>query len=241
MRPIKRHWVAATMLVLTVGTLSSCSLRPDPATNVTAVLFDVSASTNDQAIRDRYQTTFDMVLNSMDGINDKGGVLGADIIDDNPQAHGELPVNQRFKSCTVLDNSLTCKQALSTERNQAIKDVGAILARRSAGTDIVGGLDLAQQFLQAYGSADTKNVVILSDMVQTARGYRFGRVTDWSDTEIQKLIGEMGKVDLHGVHVYVVGAGATTPGSLPPSSIDGMGRFWRAYLQACGSVLPVFP
>src|SRR4029079_2089210 len=109
----------------------------------TVVLFDVSASTRSADVRARYERTFGMVL---DDLEQEGGVLGADVIDDNPLAHGDLPVNETFDGCGLLDNGLDCRQAADEQRPRAEQRANDILAVRTVGTDVFGALELADQF-----------------------------------------------------------------------------------------------
>src|SRR2546427_11089743 len=59
---------------------------------VTTVLFDLSGSTSAQAIRQQYMRDFTKILDTVAS----GGVIAADIIDDNPLAHSTFPINELF-------------------------------------------------------------------------------------------------------------------------------------------------
>src|SRR3989454_12067849 len=59
---------------------------------VTTVLFDLSGSTSAQAIRQQYMRDFTKILDAVAS----GGVIAADIIDDNPLAHSTFPINESF-------------------------------------------------------------------------------------------------------------------------------------------------
>jgi hypothetical protein len=201
------------------------------------VLFDVSASTRSADVRERYERTFELVL---DDLADEGGVLGADVIDDNPLAHGGLPVNERFDGCTLLDNGLECRQGAADQRARAERTAGEILASHSVGTDVFGALELARQFFDAYPETDVRRIVVLSDMVQRARGLRFPSVADWSASNVNDMVRSAPHLDLGGVEVYVVGVGATTSSGLRPAQIDGIGRFWTSFLEGSGARIAFF-
>ncbi|MDP9301979.1 MAG: hypothetical protein M3P43_13980, partial [Actinomycetota bacterium] len=110
-------------------------------------------------------------------------------------------------------------------------EASAILGRSSRGTDVFGALALAEQFFAAYPGSNDRTLVILSDMVQSANGMHLGAVSDWSQGGINQLMTQAPKVDLTGVQVYMVGAGATTLAGTTPEQIDGIHRFWSAWFQ----------
>jgi hypothetical protein len=110
-----------------------------------------------------------------------------------------------------------------------------ILENASRGTDVFGALTLASQFFEAYPEAGERTVVLLSDMVQFANGIRLGSVEKWSPAELSSLLEEAPTVDLTGVRVYVVGAGATTTTELTPAQIEGIGSFWSRWFERAGA------
>lgn len=229
-RPVRvRAVVAPVALVLAaVG----CTAVARESRSATVVLFDASNSTRTDAVRARYERTFDLVLANL---RDDGGALGVDVIDDAPLAHGELPVSDTFQPCTILDNSLDCRQTLESTSAEARHAVRAIWERHALGTDVFGALSLAEQFFAAYPGWNPRTLVICSDMVQFANGLRFPAVRDWSQPAIRDLLSRAPAVDLAGVQVYVVGAGATSGGRLTAERIEGIERFWRAWFEAMGA------
>jgi hypothetical protein len=176
--------------------------------------------------------TFAMVL---DHLRDDGGVLGADIVDANPLAHGSLPINETFESCTITDNSLDCREAQDEQGRRVLDASNAILENASRGTDVFGALTLASQFFEAYPEAGERTVVLLSDMVQFANGIRLGSVERWSPAELSALLEDAPTIDLTGVRVYVVGAGATTTTELAPAQIEGIASFWSSWFERSGA------
>ena len=98
----------AVVLALVAFAVASCTASADETGSATVVLFDVSNSTRAESVRARYDETFAMVL---EHLRDDGGVLGADIVDANPLVHGGLPINEMFEPCTIMDNSLDCREA----------------------------------------------------------------------------------------------------------------------------------
>jgi len=239
---------AVLAAALLAGLLAGCStLRPslaqDPPRAV-MVLFDVSESTDREALRDRYLETFRRVLQAVDGVDDPGGILGADVIDDNPLAHGGFPIDVRFEPCTLLDNRLACEDEREAAKARALAAAEGILARARRGTDVVGGLALAELFFQAHPEGE-RLLVVCSDMLQVGRGIRLARpgVLDGA----AELLERLPAVDLSGVRVYVAGAGASRA-DLSPETIEAVEAFWRAYFERSGAevvlygpALPRFP
>lgn len=225
--------------------LVGCAARAQEPPAVTVVLFDVSNSTLSQDVRARYDATFELVLEHLLA---SGGVLGADIIDDAPLVHGSLPINATFEPCTIHDNALVCREELERRAADARSATDAILATSSRGTDVFGALELAAQFFAAYPEAGDRTLVVLSDMVQSANGMHLGAVDDWSEAEISALLARAPNVDLRGVRVYVVGAGATTLARMTPAEIAGIRSFWTRWFEEqgarivfYGANLPRFP
>ncbi len=168
-------------------------------------------------------------------LRESGGVLGADIIDANPMVHGSLPINETFEPCTINDNSLDCRKRLD-EQQRAVRDgASTILSNSSRGTDVFGALTLAGQFYEAYPDSGERTLVVLSDMVQSANGMHLGAVEGWSEAQLSALLAQAPRVDLTGVRVYVVGAGATTLVDTSPMQIEGIERFWTRWFEEMGA------
>jgi hypothetical protein len=108
------------------------------------------------------------------------------------------------------------------------------------GTDVFGALSLAEDYFAAYPGAATRRLVVLSDMVQRARGLRFPSVGDWSDPAVRQMLEAAPRIALEGIEVYVVGAGGTSSDAFTPEQIEGFERFWRAYLKGAGAEVRFF-
>src|SRR5680860_1642046 len=93
-----------------------------PPGTVAMVLLDVSKSTKRKTIRDRYLDTFKLVLDEMDAIDDKGSYFGGDAIDDNPLAHGGLPIKADFEPCGLLDSSQSCEEDRAKSAERVLKE-----------------------------------------------------------------------------------------------------------------------
>src|SRR2546422_6646855 len=96
---------------------------------VTTVLFDLSESTSAQAIRQQYMRDFTKILDTVAS----GGVIAADIIDDNPLAHSTFPINESFDRYEPLkENKLDYERRGHQKRGAVIKQADT-LVRKPAG------------------------------------------------------------------------------------------------------------
>jgi hypothetical protein len=192
----------------------------DAAGPLTVVLFDVSRSTDDPAIRARYAQAFDEVLQAT--VAAHGTVIG-DVIDDNPLAHSTYPIDETFAPCDPLtDNQLACDGQATQQQDDARETVQRILDAPAgeSGTDIRAGVHLAERVFAAYPDASSCSLVVLSDMAE--------------HTSTRDDV----RPNLAGVHVYVVGAGVSAGGALPSGRIVRTERSWLHYFAAAGADLP---
>jgi hypothetical protein len=216
---------ARVLVALIAGSLAlaGCSRASghDEAGPLTVVLFDVSGSTKDPAIRDRYQAAFEQVL---DATVTEHGTLVGDVIDDNPLAHSTYPIDGTFESCDPLtDNRLTCEAWTTALRDRLSSAAEAVLAETSStpGTDIHDAILLAERVFAAYPGSTDRSLVLLSDMVEHSSSPADGEVPD-----------------LTGVHVYVIGAGVVSAAELPAARILAIQRSWLDYFTAANADLP---
>jgi hypothetical protein len=72
-------------------------------------------------------------------------------------------------------------------------------------------------------------------MVQSANGMHLGAVEDWSEAQVSALVAQAPSVDLEGVRIYVVGAGATALVDVTPIQIEGIQRFWTRWFEEMGA------
>ena len=211
---------ALTLALSGCSTLERGRTADQGAGPLTVVLFDVSRSTDDPAIRARYAQAFDEVLQAT--VDTHGTVVG-DVIDDNPLAHSTYPIDATFAACDPLtDNQLTCEARAKQQEDAARATAAQILGAPAgqSGTDIRAGVRLAERVFAAYPDASSRSLVVLSDMAEHT-GSRDGEVPS-----------------LAGVRVYVVGAGVSAGGALPAHVILRTERAWLAYFAAAGADLP---
>lgn len=253
MRPLparRRGWrvsavsLWAVALGISTASCSQISAAVNLSIDATMVLFDVSSSTKQPNIRERYLGAFDQVLEDLG----QGGYIAADIIDDNPRAHSSFPIDLKVESCGLLDNSLECEQ----EAEDDIEGLPGKAERAygdptSKGTDIFGALANAEHFLSGVEDARDSRLVVLSDMVHNQEMLSFA-TERWSIKRIDEILKQVSLPDLTGIDVYVVGAGATAPDRLEASDINWMETFWThffelsgASVESYGSTLHTFP
>jgi hypothetical protein len=242
----------ATCLLVTTALLTGCgaitdSLDPKPG-SVAMVLLDVSTSTQEPAIRERYLENLELVLDQLNAIDDPGSHLGGDAIDDNPLAHGGLRIREEFEPCGLLDNSRGCEADRTNQTHAVLQEMRQMTKQTSSGTDIIGGLRLADTYLSAYKNEDPERLILLSDMVQSSGQFSIRRILDEPLRLISRRVERTDVPDLSGVDVYVVGAGATAPDKLTSGDIRKIEAFWKYYFSSAradlvfyGSALPTFP
>ncbi len=224
----------ALALALVAGfALAGCSRgSEDQSRPLTVVLFDVSGSTRDDAIRARYLDAFERVVDATAA--DNGTVVG-DVIDENPLAHSTYPIGATFDRCDPLtENRLVCEAKARDTRSSLVASAEQILASRpvAAGTDIQDAVSLAQRVFDAYPSASSRSLVLLSDMVEHTQRVNVGGVGfgDRAATDtLDRLEASRSIPDLSGVRVYVVGAGVVGSSELPAARILATQRFWLGF------------
>jgi hypothetical protein len=230
----------AVALVVGFGAVS-CSSHGGPGTDMTrpliVVLFDVSRSTQDPAIRQRYLSSFERVL---DAVAAEHGTVVGDMIDQNPLAHSSYPIDATFEPCDPFhDNQLECNARSSKLHDDVVAGAEAILnsVPGKSGTDIHDGLRLAERVFDAYPEATSRSLVLLSDMVEHSTGIRMGPAFDGRSV-LAALPADGSVAQLPGVQVYVVGAGVVTSSELPAARILAIQDFWQRYFAASGAELP---
>ena len=216
---------------------TACGGKPTHA-RVTTVLFDLSGSTSPQAIRQQYLRDFSKILDQVA----KGGVIAADIIDDNPLAHSTFPINETFERYEPMkENKLDYDRRVKQQRDAVIKQADAIMRKRAApATNVIDAMQLAERVFSTY-EGDQKLLVVFSDMIEESRRYNFIR-EKLTAAQISQIIAKEqdgGRLpDLQGVEVCVVGAGQATSGGLPAEKLLAIREFWIQYFKAAGANLP---
>ncbi len=195
---------------------------------VIVVLVDMSGSTN-KARRTVYSEAFDKIYKNLQG-GDRiviGTITSSSYIDFKPVVDAEIPKE------SIWVNRIQYEQNLKKTKTHVRKEVNRLLARRQGTpyTEILNSLNIADTIF--HSEKRRKILVILSDMMQDSREYRFERVrvTDSFTREVIRQRKRQNLVpDLSDVKIYVAGASAAN--SRKFRSIE---RFWAKYFAASGA------
>lgn len=232
-----RRFLALIVTTLTLTACQAANAEHDVSGPLIVVLFDVSKSTRD--VRGGYLDAFDQVLTY--AAEHEGRVVG-DLIDANPLAHSTYPIDVTFDGCSALtENPLVCDAESSRLQTQATAAAETMVEGKAttSGTDILGGLRLAERVFASYPEAGERRLVVLSDMVARSDALTLGRGV--SDDQVDNVVAGLrtdGQIpDLAGVDVYVVGAGVVSGQELSGDSITAIQRFWERLFDTAGSEL----
>src|SRR3989475_3385875 len=155
----RRVLILSALLVLIAAGCGGKSAQ----VRVTTVLFDLSGSPSAQAIRQQYMRDFTKTLDTVA----RGGVIAADIIDDNPLAHSTFPINESFDRYEPLkENKLDYERRGHQKRDAGIKQADTILRKPAgrAGGRVVYFMQLAQRGFATFWGGH-KHLLIFSDMI----------------------------------------------------------------------------
>lgn len=205
------------------------------------VLFDISGSTADPKIRQRYFDDFQKILAEVRGDE----LLMGDVITENTLATLSYPINESFPAYDrFVDNPLTHKRkmqkAIEIAKEKAKK---LILGHPPAPrTDLLNAFQAADKVFngERCKASPHKILVVFSDMIEQSRHYDFTR-EKLTQNRIQEIINTLKKdnqlPNLKGVKVWVAGATAAVKGGLSPQKIYEIENFWLRYFEACGADL----
>ena len=202
--------------------------KDDKGPRVIVVLVDMSGSTN-KARRTVYNEAFDKIYDNLQG-GDRiviGTITSNSYIDFKPVVDAEIPKQ------SIWVNRIQYEQNLDKTQKNIRKEVDRLLSRRKGTpyTEILNSLNIADTIF--HNEKRRKVLVILSDMMQDSREYRFERirVTDSFTRNVIRQRKRQNLVpDLAEVKVYVAGASAAN--SKKFRSIE---RFWSKYFDASGA------
>jgi len=252
--------VLATIAISGCNKLQSVVHPTNKPTCAIVALFDISGSTVDPAIRQRYFDQFvgrdqlpkegkldlQSVLEQLTG----GEIVRGDVITENSIATASWPINESFPPAfrhgtgNVVKHEEEMQDVKQDVKNSAKRTILQSEPRKA--TDLMNAFQLAEQVLSGE-DADSKALVIFSDMVEQSTG---PGDTDGYDFSCEKLTGKRIQQiiakerearrlpDLKGVRVWVAGATAATKGGLPSAKIYQIRDFWLEYFKACGADLP---
>ena len=193
------------------------------------VLVDMSGSTN-RARRTVYNEAFEKIYENLQQ-GDRivvGMITSRSYIDFKPVVDEENPKQ------SIWVNRIAYEQNLAKTENNIRKEVNRLLSRKKGTpyTEILNSLNIADTIFHSEKKRQ-KILVVLSDMVQDSKEYKFDRVRI-TNKYIADLIRYRQKQklvpNLADVKVYVAGASAAD--SKKFRSIE---KFWTRYFAATGA------
>jgi hypothetical protein len=205
-------------------------------------LFDLSGSARD--MQEVYNAAFTRII---DGLG-PGDRIVVERISDRPLNEATFPVNELFEKYGAFDRRSSPVYAPANERDLAAKKdeiketVRAFIAGNggSGTTAIIDSMLLAEQVFTTYPSPQ-RVLFVFSDMVEIHGGNNFLRdgLTDASIGRIMDDLRESDRLsDLHGVTVYVVGAGAGGDNrKVKATQWFDIKRFWLRFFAEAGATL----
>ncbi|UCH22995.1 MAG: hypothetical protein JSU83_07240 [Deltaproteobacteria bacterium] len=195
---------------------------------VIVVFVDMSGSTN-SARRTVYNEAFEKIyqnLNQGDRIV-VGTITSRSYIDFKPAVDEEIPKQ------SIWVNRIQFEQNFAKAKKNIRKEVNRLLSRKKGTpyTEILNSLNIADTIF--HNEKRQKILVILSDMVQDSKEYKFDRVK-LTNNYINGIIKHRQKQNLvpnlADVKIYVAGASAAD--SRKFRSIE---KFWARYFAATGA------
>lgn len=193
------------------------------------VLVDMSGSTN-RARRTVYNKAFEKIFESL-GQGDRivvGTITSHSYINFKPVVDEDIPKE------SIWVNRIQYEQNLAKTQKNIRKEVDRLLSRKkgTSYTEILNSLNIADTIFHNEKKRQ-KILVVLSDMVQDSKEYKFDRVKV-SNKYINNIIRQRQKQDLipdlSDVKIYVAGASASD--SKKFRSIE---KFWSRYFAATGA------
>ena len=203
--------------------------KDEKGPRVLVVLVDMSGSTN-RARRTVYSAAFEKIFQNL-GQGDRiviGTITSRSYIDFKPVVDADIPKE------SIWANRIQYEQDLAKTQKNIRKEVKRLLSRKKGTpyTEILNSLNIADTVFHNEKKRQ-KILVILSDMIQDSKEYKFDRVKV-SNKYINNVIRQRQKQelipDLSDVKIYVAGASASD--SKKFRSIE---KFWSRYFAATGA------
>jgi len=229
-----RRWKYKLFLIIFISSflyLGSMNRNADAASlfgkdkkppRVIVVLVDMSGSTN-KARRTVYRNAFDKIYKNLRQ-EDRivvGTITSHSYIDFKPAVDAEFPKQ------TIWDNRLQYEQKLAKTKKNVRQSVERLLSRKKGTpyTEILNSLNVADTLL--HKEKRKKILVILSDMLQDSKQYKFERYKI-TNKYIANVIRNQKRQNLipnlTDVKVYVAGASAANS-----KKFRSIQRFWARY------------
>ena len=195
---------------------------------VLVILVDMSGSAN-LARHTVYREAFEKIYQNL-GQGDRvivGTITGRSFIDFKPAVDVKIP------KTSIWVNRIQFERNLTESKEKIRREVGRLLSRKrgTKRTEILNSLNIAETIF--HNEKRRKILVILSDMIQDSKEYKFDRVKV-TDKYINKLIRYRQKHNLipslTDVKVYVAGATGADP-----SKYRSVEKFWARYFAKTGA------
>ena len=205
-------------------------------------LFDISASTDQQALKQRYQKEF---LQVIEKVVPMGVVVRADAIRAKPLAETTFPLRLDFAKMSAIDrNQLDLDDSMKKARDTTSTELSKLFTENPP-TQQTPILDAIEVTRKIFSGADMdgihdRRLVIFSDMIESSDRYEFTRAP-LGERAIAVMIEKekrAGRIpSLTGVKVWVAGAGAGGGSHLSTEQVRGIEQFWLNYFRAAGADL----
>jgi len=231
-----RRWRSKLFLIIFLGSflfLGSMSRDADASSifgkdkkpsRAIVVFVDMSGSTN-KARRTVYRNAFDKIYQNLRQ-GDRivvGTITSHSYIDFKPVVDAEIPKQ------SLWDNRLQYEQNLAKTKKNVRKSVDRLLSRKRGTpyTEILNSLNVVDTIF--HSEKRTKILVILSDMIQDSKQYKFGR-HKISNKYISNVIRNQKEQNLvpNLADVKVYAAGVSASNSKKFRSIQ---KFWSRYFK----------
>lgn len=201
----------------------------EPVSRVILIFVDMSGSTN-RARSSVYKEAFEKIYQKIEQ-GDRvivGTITSRSYIEFKPAVDEEIPKK------SIWDNRLQFERNLRESKDKIRREVYKLLSRKqgSPQTEILNSLNIAETFFHEERKRH-KILVVLSDMIQDSKEYKFDRekITDgYINSILAHRQGDHLIPDLAGVKVYVAGASADDP-----ERFRSVQTFWTRYFGASGA------
>lgn len=231
----------AGVLALTGCQQVKDAVSTTPQFGVVALL-DISASTDQEALKQRYQKE---LLAVIDQVVPKGAVIRADVIRATPLADTVFPVRVDVAKMSVINkNDFTMEDTIKNANGSASQELTKLLSD-TARTPVTRILDAIEVTSRIFNGEEMKDIpdrrlLIFSDMIESSERYEFTRV-GLNQHAISAMIQkdkQAGRIPrLNGVKVWIAGAGAGGGSHLSGEQLRGIEQFWLEYFRAAGGEL----
>lgn len=231
--------VRALILICFLLLILNCAPAEKYQSKVIVALLDLSESTNQPQIREKYAEAFREVLGKIAD----GDSLVVALITERSIRELEIPIKEDFPAFKsefvnlLEDEEQVNANAAREKKIEALaKQAEALLqdkTRKIIKTDIMSSLQVAERVFGSY-KQPRKALIIMSDMLEDSADNNFEKEVLTEKRSSAIMAKEKGRnriPDLKDVKVYIVGAQAPTL-----DQYYGVQAFWLNYFKECGAI-----